>query len=294
MVIVGIVDTMFSRVNMGEIAINELKKSYPDAEIKRRTVPGIKDLAVECKMLLDSGCDSVLAAGMVGAAPVDQVCAHEASQAIQQVKLLTGKHIIEVFVHENEAWSEKEFYNICQDRVRKHAHNAVLIVANQEALVHFAGKGVRQGKEDEGPITLGEQKIRVALVVSVFNEELTERMEDKAKEVLEELDAECSKVIHVSGAFEIPLAVKKLLCDKKNDAVVTLGAVVKGETAHDEVIMKTTANKLQELALEFRKPVTLGIIGHDADPDLAEERTEDYAERAVRAAVALVATLGTD
>ena len=77
----GIVDTMFSRVNMGEIAIDEIRKSYPDVEIVRKTVPGIKDLGVECKKLLDgngkqeTGCDSVLALGMVGGAPVDQVCA---------------------------------------------------------------------------------------------------------------------------------------------------------------------------------------------------------------------------
>src|SRR5271157_2602936 len=110
---VGIVDTMFSRLNMGAIAIDELKAAYPDVAVERRTVPGIKDLAVECKRLLDSGCDSCLALGMVGGAPIDTQCGHEASLGIQQAKLLSGKHIIEVFVHENEAWSENEFLEIC-------------------------------------------------------------------------------------------------------------------------------------------------------------------------------------
>ena len=131
---IGIVDTMFSRVDMGAMAIDEIRKTYPDVELVRRTVPGVKDLPVECRRLLDSGCDSCMALGMVGGAPVDQVCAHEASEGIQQAKLLTGKHIIEVFVHENEAWSEKEFYGICENRARKHAQTRA-----EEELIPAAG-----------------------------------------------------------------------------------------------------------------------------------------------------------
>lgn len=291
MVKIGVVDTMFSRVNMGEMAIDELKNNYPDVEIVRKTVPGVKDLPVECKILLDAGCSSVLAAGMVGGAPVDQVCAHEASQGIQQVKLLTNKHVIEVFVHENEAWSEKEFYEICDNRVRKHAHNAVLIVSDPEKLVEQAGRGVRQGKENEGTVDIENEGYRIAFVVAEFNKELTDAMEAKAKETVKEIGAEQGPVIRVSGTFEMPLIVKKLLWNKRNSAVVALGAVVKGETAHDEVIVKTVAKELGALSLEFKKPVTLGIIGHDADWDAAEERAEAYAERAVHAAYKLAKVL---
>ena len=287
----GIVDTMFSRVNMGEMAIDEIKKNYPDVEIIRNTVPGVKDLPVECKKLLDEGCDSCMALGMVGGAPVDAVCAHEGSLGIQQAKLLTGKHIIEVFVHENEAWSDKEFYEICDNRTRKHAHNAVLLVENPEKLVEFAGKGVRQGKSDEGGVSLEKERTRISFVVSTFNNEITERMFQKAKEIAKEEGAEINRIVFVNGSFEIPLAVKKLLMDKKNDCLVVLGAVVKGETAHDEVIVKTIANRLTELSLEFRKPVGFGIIGYDADWDTADERADDYAERAVKAAIELSGAL---
>ncbi|MBU0591340.1 riboflavin synthase [Candidatus Micrarchaeota archaeon] len=288
---IGIVDTMFSRVNMGEMALDEIKKNYPDVEIIRRTVPGVKDLPVECKRLLDAGCESCMALGMVGGAPVDQVCAHEASIGIQQVKLMTNKHVIEAFVHENEAWSEKEFFEICDNRVRKHAHNAVLIVTNPEELTKNAGKGMRQGKEDEGEVSTGKQKIRIALVVAEFNGDITEQMEESAKDAIKEADAELSDIVHVAGVFEIPLAVKKLLMDKRNNAVVSLGAVIKGETAHDELIAKTVAKKLSDLSLEFNKPATLGIIGHDVDYEGAEDRAEGYATRAVEAAVGLVKVL---
>lgn len=282
---IGIVDTMFARVNMGEMAIDEIKKNYPDVEIERRTVPGVKDLPVECKKLLDEGCDSCMALGMVGGAPVDAMCAHEASLGIQQAKLLTGKHIIEVFVHENEAWSDREFHSICENRTRKHAHNAILLVKDPQKLVELAGKGVRQGKENEGPVELGERATRIGIVISTFNREITDSMLEKAKGTALKEGAEIVKIIPVRGSFEIPLAAKKLLMDKSVDCIAVLGAVIKGDTAHDEVIVKTVANRISELAMEYRKPVGFGIIGHDADWDAADERAELYAERAVKAAV---------
>ncbi len=285
----GIVDTMFSRVNMGEIAINELNKNYK-VEIVRRTVPGIKDLAVECKKLLElEKCDVTMALGMVGSAPIDLQCAHEASLGIQQAKLMTNKHIIEVFVHENEAWSEKEFIEICENRIRKHAHNAVLIVKNPEQLIKNAGQGLRQGKDDEGPIT-GSQKITIGIVVSQFNNEITDRMLKQAKKTAAEEGA-AVQVAHVAGVFDMPLVIKKMLMDKKIAAVAALGAVIKGETAHDEVITKDAARRIGDLSLEFRKPVTYGVIGYDADFERADERAEPYADHAVKTAILLINTL---
>ena len=67
---IGVVDTTFARVDMAEAALAELRKL--PVKIERRTVPGIKDLAVECKRLLDGGCDACLALGWVGAADIDQ------------------------------------------------------------------------------------------------------------------------------------------------------------------------------------------------------------------------------
>ncbi len=288
---VGIVDTMFSRVNMGEIAIDEFKKNYKDAHIVRTTVPGIKDLAVECKRLLDADCHVCLALGMVGSAPIDLQCAHEAGLGIQQAKLMTNKHIIEVFVHENEAWSEKEFLEICNNRIRKHAHNAVLIVQKPEELVKHAGLGIRQGKEDEGPINPADSReIKIALVVAQFNNEITDRMLEQAKKTAAESEV-AVEIAHVPGVFDMPIVIKKMLMDKEIDAAVALGAVIKGETAHDEVITKDAARRIGELSLEFNKPVTLGIIGYDADFERADSRAEPYADHSVRAAISLIKTL---
>ncbi|MFH0884581.1 MAG: riboflavin synthase [Candidatus Micrarchaeota archaeon] len=300
---IGIVDTTFSRIDMGAIAIDEIRKHLPNMDIERRTVPGIKDLPVECKRLLESGgpmqgaaggvpgsgCDICMALGMVGGAPIDTQCGHEASLGMQQAMLMTNKHVIEVFVHENEAWSEEEFRSICENRIRKHAQNAIAMMLKPEALVKYAGQGLRQGKESEGPIG-AQKKLRLGIVVGQFNSEITSKMKARAQAVAAGEGAE-TLAIEVPGVYDMPLVVKKMLMDKNIDAVVTLGAVVKGETAHDEVITKDTARRLGDLSLEFRKPVTLGIIGHDVTWEKAQGRADDYSERATKAAIHLVKML---
>ncbi len=149
---VGIADTTFSRINMGKIAIDELKKGA-SLQIERYTVPGIKDLPVACKKLLDEkGCDIVMALGMPGSQPIDKMCAHEASQGIIQAQLMTNKHIIEVFVHEDEAKDETELAWLMERRAREHAQNVIKLLFYQERLQREAGTGQRQGFADIGPI----------------------------------------------------------------------------------------------------------------------------------------------
>lgn len=150
---IGVVDTTFARVDMAKYAVEELNK-YGDVGIKRVTVPGMKDLAVACKKLLDSDCDICLAIAMVGPHKLDETCAHEANMGIMQAQLITNKHILSVFVHEVEAENDRDLYSICVDRVTKHARNAYLIVAKPDELTKNAGTGKRQGRADAGPIQL--------------------------------------------------------------------------------------------------------------------------------------------
>jgi len=150
---VGIVDTMFARVDMAAFAIDEIQKKFPGTKIVRSTVPGVKDLAAGC-VILDKKekCDVYLALGMAGREPIDTQCAHEASIGIQLAKMKLGKHIVEVFVHEFEGKDEKDLYSIFEDRTRKHAVNAVLLASNPSELSKFAGMGKRQGRADAGPL----------------------------------------------------------------------------------------------------------------------------------------------
>jgi len=151
MKIIGIADTTFARFDMGLSAINELKSNRTGFKIVRYTVPGIKDLPVACKKLFEEqDCDIVMALGMPGAKPIDKQCAHEASTGLIQVQLLTNKHILEVFVHEDEAKDEKELAWLTDRRTREHALNCLDLLFNPEKLTKEAGKGLRQGFEDAG------------------------------------------------------------------------------------------------------------------------------------------------
>jgi len=151
---IGIADTTFARVNMADFAIAAIKKNSKH-EIERYTVPGIKDLPVACKILFDKyQCDIVMALGMAGPKPIDKQCSHEATIGLQEVQLMENKHIIEVFIHMDEAKADKELYQIAKNRTEKHALNAIALLKSKTYLTKNAGKGIRQGKQDEGQIKI--------------------------------------------------------------------------------------------------------------------------------------------
>ena len=148
---IGIADTNFARYDMARAAIKELKRGC-SAEIVRYTVPGVKDLPVAAKILIEErGCELVMALGMPGPKPIDKTCAHEASTGLIMAQLMTNTHIIEVFVHEDEARNAKELAWLMEQRTREHAVNAVRLALRPKDLEKLAGTGQRQGFEDVGP-----------------------------------------------------------------------------------------------------------------------------------------------
>jgi riboflavin synthase len=148
---VGVADTTFARVNMGAIAIDELKR-HASVAVERYTVPGVKDLPVACKKLIEERrCDIVMALGMPGGKEKDKMCAHEASQGLIHAQLLTNHHIIEVFVHEDEAENDAELAWLAEQRTREHAVSAIQLILAPKDLERDAGTGQRQGFADAGP-----------------------------------------------------------------------------------------------------------------------------------------------
>ncbi|MDY6780092.1 MAG: 6,7-dimethyl-8-ribityllumazine synthase [Halobacteria archaeon] len=131
----------------------------------------------------------------------------------------------------------------------------------------------------------------LGLVVSEFNREITREMEERAEEHAGSLGAEVVEKVHVPGAYDSPLAAKRLCELDEVDAVVVLGVVIEGETDHDEVVVESAASKLTDVAVEHDKPVTLGISGPGMTRAQAYERVV-YAERAVESAVEMVDALG--
>jgi 6,7-dimethyl-8-ribityllumazine synthase len=130
------------------------------------------------------------------------------------------------------------------------------------------------------------EKIRIAIVVSEFNKEITYKMSDLAKEnIFKQDDVTLSYLCYVSGCYDMPLIINELLKRRDVDAVITLGAIIKGETKHDEVIANSVAKSFIDLSLKYRKPVILGIGGPDMTLQQARDRVEIISSRTVNAAV---------
>ena len=127
--------------------------------------------------------------------------------------------------------------------------------------------------------------MNIAIVVSEFNEEVTSRMLEVAKEKADLMKLKISYISMVPGAYDMPIIVDSLLNKKDIDAVVTLGAIIKGQTKHDEVISHAAAQALTELSLKHNKPVSLGITGPGMQERHAYARIRPVAERAVEAVV---------
>jgi 6,7-dimethyl-8-ribityllumazine synthase len=129
------------------------------------------------------------------------------------------------------------------------------------------------------------EQVRLGIVVSEFNKEITFVMLDNAKKQAKKMKAMTSYICYVPGAFDMPLIVQELLGKEDVDAAVTLGAVIKGETKHDEIIAQNAARLIADLSLEHGKPVALGITGPNMTFEQAMDRAEIVPIRAVISAV---------
>ena len=150
---VGIADTTFARVDMARYARRALEGAGTGFKILRRTVPGIKDLPVATRRLfVEDRADLVLALGMPGKAEYDKTCAHEASVGLQYASVLEAKPIVEVFVFEGEADSPSALEELGRRRAEEHARNAYALLFRPQDLARRAGRGLRQGFPDVGPV----------------------------------------------------------------------------------------------------------------------------------------------
>ena len=130
-------------------------------------------------------------------------------------------------------------------------------------------------------------KYKIGMVAAEFNYEITSLMVARAKSQADFLGVEITKTIMVPGVFEVPLAVKSLISDNDIDAVITLGAVIEGETEHDEVVMGQASRKIMDLSLEYDKPVAFGLTG----PGMTELQAMDRIEKGAQVVDAAVKML---
>ena len=135
-------------------------------------------------------------------------------------------------------------------------------------------------------------KVRIGIVVSEFNNDITIPMLDEAKKFANnDLNLRIAYICFVPGVFDMPIMIEELLKKKDVDAIVTLGAIIKGETSHDRLIARTTAESISELSLKYNKPISLGITGPDMTFEQAEARIIPVTRHAINTALVMTKRL---
>lgn len=135
---------------------------------------------------------------------------------------------------------------------------------------------------------MSNEKIRLGIIVSEFNFDITYIMLQKAINHIKFLGCEITYIVKVPGTYDIPVILNELIKKDDVDGIVILGAVIQGETKHDEVVAQQSARKILDLSIQYGKPIGFGVIGPGASRMQALERAEEYARRAVEAVVKLV------
>lgn len=127
--------------------------------------------------------------------------------------------------------------------------------------------------------------MRFAIVVSRFNESVTEGLLNGAKQFLQNKKCEFD-VFHAPGAFEIPLFAKKLAKKKKYTGVICLGCVIKGDTMHFEFISLAATMGILQTGLETEKPVSFGVLTTTTDEQAVARSGRNAENKGIEAAAA--------
>ena len=137
---------------------------------------------------------------------------------------------------------------------------------------------------------LEAQGLRFALVVSRFNEALTSRLQEGAIDCLVRHGADegSISVIRVPGAWEIPMVAAKVARDGEYDAVVCVGALVRGGTAHFDLLAAEVAKGIAQAALTSGVPLTFGVITADTLEQAVERAGTKMGNKGWEAALAAI------
>ena len=125
--------------------------------------------------------------------------------------------------------------------------------------------------------------MKIGIVVSDFHKKIAAEMLSEAQNEAQKRGMQVIEVVKVLGAYETPLALQRILARQDIEGAVVLGAIVQGETSHDEVVAYVTAEKIAELSLKYNKPVGYGISGPRMSVAQAKARAKEFAVRCVEA-----------
>ncbi len=142
--------------------------------------------------------------------------------------------------------------------------------------------------------TLQAKGLKIAIVVSRFNQFISERLLEGALDALRKLGAAEAdlSVYKVPGSFEVPLIVKKIAASGKADGILALGALIRGDTPHFDFLGAEVTKGLAQVALDEGVPVSFGILTVDTIEQGIERAGTKAGNKGYDAALALVETLG--
>jgi 6,7-dimethyl-8-ribityllumazine synthase len=129
--------------------------------------------------------------------------------------------------------------------------------------------------------------LRIGIVRSRFNEGIGLAMLEACRVRLEQLGVGDITVVSVPGALEAPLAVQMMAVTENYDALIALGAVIRGETYHFEIVSNESASGLMQVQLDYGLPVANGILTTETD-EQAEARAADKGRDCAEVAVEMV------
>ncbi len=133
-----------------------------------------------------------------------------------------------------------------------------------------------------------EGSVKIAIVVSRFNSYVVDRLYDGAIKCLKANDIanDAITVVKVPGAFEIPVAVEALLDQGEYDAVITLGAIIRGETPHFDFISNECTHGISQLAINSGVPVIFGVLTVDNSEQAMDRAGDEESNKGYEAASA--------
>ena len=138
---------------------------------------------------------------------------------------------------------------------------------------------------------MSNKNSHIAIVISEFNEIVTNGLLRGAKDAFSENNGKKLTVIKVPGAFEIPATTKRVASQLNPDAIVTLGAIIKGETKHFDFISAECSRAIQELTLELDIPIMFGVLTtENADQAIERSTTNNKGYEVMDAAFKMIET----
>ena len=148
---------------------------------------------------------------------------------------------------------------------------------------------------EETTLSTMDEEMTIGIVVSDYYPEISDRLLSGALQELESHSTIQSEVVHVSGAWEIPIVVMEMAESGVYDGMIALGCVIRGETNHFDYLCDHTARALMDISLQHSRPIGFGILTVENESQaLARSQLEsDSRNKGREAAVAVVRTINT-